>query len=170
MTVQRQVTTRWPYHRWVGALTSVVALGALFVVPARPLTVKDDMFITAQTTGILDIEATECFDDPAYSRSANESVVRYKPCVESADNQSYGFVHAQDGPFDRTALAAYAWESCGRGFAHYWTSKAVSGLDFYPVMPTTETWADGDRDIMCVVYSPKGRLGGSMLPRHIPEG
>ncbi|WP_141725260.1 hypothetical protein [Micromonospora pallida] len=149
---------------------SVVALGMLFAEPASPVVVKGDTFITPATTGILDIEVTECFDDPAYSRAANEEVVRYRPCVEQADNQAYGIVHVPDGLFDRDSLAAYAWESCGRGFVHNWTSKDKSGLDYYPIIPTAESWADGDRDVMCVVYNPEGRLTGSALPRHNPFG
>ncbi|MEV5888303.1 hypothetical protein [Nonomuraea fuscirosea] len=35
---------------------------------------------------------------------------------------------------------------------------------YYPIMPTAETWADGDRDVMCAVYLPSGRLTGSALP------
>lgn len=31
-------------------------------------------------------------------------------------------------------------------------------------MPTAETWADGDRDIMCVVYKPGDKLDDSALP------
>lgn len=31
-------------------------------------------------------------------------------------------------------------------------------------VPTAETWADGDRDVMCVVYNRDGRLAGSAVP------
>ncbi|GAA2069861.1 hypothetical protein GCM10009780_00370 [Actinomadura alba] len=163
MTAASQVLRR-PLSRALTLVPSVVALGTLFVVPPDPVVVKNDLFITAQTTGILDIEAGECFTDPSYSASAGEKIVLYKPCAERADNQSYGFVHAADGAWNRTELAAFAWKNCERGFSHYWSGAAGSGLDFYPIMPTSETWADGDRDIMCVVYRPKGKLPGSALP------
>ncbi|MBB4705743.1 hypothetical protein BJ982_007287 [Sphaerisporangium siamense] len=32
------------------------------------------------------------------------------------------------------------------------------------MLPTDETWADGDRDVMCTVYDPQGKLKESMLP------
>jgi hypothetical protein len=128
---------------------------------------KDERFITAQTSGILDIEGGECFDDPAYLVSAGEKVVRYRPCTEKADNQVYGFKHAADGPWEPATLTRFAWDSCGADFARRWAG-AAGRLDFYPVMPTNETWADGDRDVMCVVYNPRGKLTNSVLPLNWP--
>jgi hypothetical protein len=128
---------------------------------------KDEHFITAETSGILDIEGAECFDDPAYLASAGEKVVLYKPCTEKADNQSFGFKQAPDGPWDQVSLTRFAWDSCGVDFAGRWPGSA-GRLDFYPVMPTAETWADGDRDVMCVVYNPRGKLTNSVLPLNWP--
>ncbi|WP_199442090.1 hypothetical protein [Umezawaea beigongshangensis] len=144
-------------------LLCLAALTPVAAPPAAP-PVKDDAFLTAATTGILDIEGGECFDDPAYLPSAGEPVVLYKPCAEQADNQSYLFAHAEDGPWDRTGLVEFARAGCGAEFTRRWGDRATSGLDFYPVLPTEETWADGDRDVMCVVHRPGGKLSGSVLP------
>jgi hypothetical protein len=152
-----------PSRRWA-LLPSVAALGLLFVVPPTPQTVKGDAFITAGTTGILTIEGGECFDDPAYSPAAGEVVVIYTPCAEGADNQSYGFAHAPDGPWNRASLAAFAHRSCAGLFARLWPGGSGAELAHYPIMPTEETWADGDRDVMCVVYDPAGRLPGPVVP------
>ncbi|MFC0553645.1 hypothetical protein ACFFHJ_22380 [Planotetraspora thailandica] len=162
LTAAGQVRPRWT-RPW-GLLLCVVALGTLFVDPPGPRAVKDDAFITAETPGILNIEGGECFTDPVDSTGSGRPIVLYRPCPEHADNQSYGFVHAADGAWERTRLAAFAWKKCGEGFTHYWAGKAASGLDFYPVMPTEKTWADGDRDIMCVVYRPGGELTESAVP------
>ncbi|SEF88632.1 hypothetical protein SAMN05444920_101930 [Nonomuraea solani] len=142
-----------------GLLPAVAALGTLFVMPS---VVKTDAFITAETTGILLIEGGECFSDPAYSPGAGERTVLYTPCDGGADNQSYGFTHVPDGPYDRVALSAFAWRSCGERYAGLWGGR--DDLRYYPIMPTAETWADGDRDVMCAVYRPTGRLTGSALP------
>lgn len=154
-----------PARRWI-LLGVVLGLCAVILNPAGQATAgtardKDESFITAETSGILDIEGGECFTDPAYSPGAGEPVVLYTPCTQGGDNQAYGFVHAADGPYDRARLTAFGWERCGRGFTTYWPESA---LDYYPILPTPETWADGDRDVMCVVYDPAGRLPGSMLP------
>ncbi|WP_157574279.1 hypothetical protein [Jiangella muralis] len=125
---------------------------------------KDDAFVDAGVTGLLDIELTECFSDPEYSQFAGEDVVVYLPCDEGADNQSFMFVQAPDGPWDRAAVAELGWDECGRGFEQQWTSQDESGLDYYPILPTPETWADGDRAVMCAVYDPDGRLEDSVLP------
>ncbi|MEO3855140.1 hypothetical protein [Acrocarpospora sp. B8E8] len=142
-----------------GLLPAIVALGTLFVVPPM---VKTETFITAETTGILLIEGGECFSDPAYSPGAAERIVLYTPCADGADNQSYGFTHMPDGPYDPAGLSAFAWRSCGERYAELW-GGGRDDLDFYPIMPTAETWADGDRDVMCAVYHPTGRLSGSAL-------
>jgi hypothetical protein len=152
------VTRRW------GLLPAVAALGTLFVVPPDAPVTKTDSFITAETTGILMIEGGECFSDPAYSPGAGEPIVLYTPCAEGADNQSYGFTHVPDGPYDRAALSAFAWKSCGERHAELWDKDEGDGLPYYPIMPTAETWADGDRDVMCAVYRRTGRLTESALP------
>ncbi len=163
------VAPRTP-HRWIRRYwwVSAAIVGAILLFfaaePRASTAIKDDSFITAGTSGILNIEPGECFTDPVYSRTAGEVVVRYLPCEERADNQSYGFLQAEEGPWDRPALAAFAWERCGQDFTRRWTSQASSGLNFYPILPTAESWADGDRDIMCVVYRPAGKLTRSAVP------
>ncbi|MEV6812993.1 hypothetical protein [Micromonospora sp. NPDC051296] len=128
--------------------------------------VKDENFITAQTPGILDIEGGECFDDPADRPEAGGVVILYRPCAQTADNQSYGFVHADDhAAWDPAALNEFAWRACRQLFDQTWPDDRGRGLRFYPIMPTVETWADGDRDVMCVTYRYGGRLPGSMLPK-----
>lgn len=143
---------------------ALVALLAVTVAGCGGDTHKDDTFIDAGVTGLLDIEVTECFSDPEYSDFAGEDVVIYTPCVDGADNQSYMFVHAPESPWDRETVAELGWDECGKGFEQQWTSKEESGLDFYPILPTAETWADGDRAVMCAVYDPSGRLEDSVLP------
>ncbi|MEU4537799.1 hypothetical protein AB0G15_23370 [Streptosporangium sp. NPDC023825] len=170
MTVTRQAAIRRPARRWA-LLLGLVALGTLLPPPTATgtagttvPTIKDETFVTAGTSGILHIEAGECFTDPEYSGEAAEVVVLYTPCHERAANQAYGFVHAPDGEWDPAALSAFAWQGCRRGFDSHWSGESASGLNFYPVLPTRETWAGGDRDVMCVVYSPGGPMDGSALP------
>lgn len=150
------------------ARAATVGLGALAVLGILAAcggsVDKDDTFINAETSGILNIEGGECFDDPAYLESADDEVVLYVPCEEGADNQSYHFVHAPDGPWDRPELVDLGWRECGKDYEDRWTNQEESGLDYYPILPTEETWADGDRVIMCAVYNPDGELTASQLP------
>ncbi|MFK3985633.1 hypothetical protein ACI2K4_35380 [Micromonospora sp. NPDC050397] len=151
-------------RRWA-ALAAVALIGVFpRAEPPQPIAVKGDDFISAETTGILNIEGGECFSDPAYSPRSNDVVVVYKACEERADNESFGFVHVEDGPWDRPAVAAYGWAECGKDFKRRWISQERSGLDYFPILPTAETWADGDRDIMCVVYNPDGKITTNMVP------
>jgi hypothetical protein len=71
------------------------------------------------------------------------------------------FVAPPDAPMK---VAALGWDRCGAAFGKLWRGGSADGLDFYPVLPTADTWADGDRALMCVVYRPSGKLPGSVLP------
>lgn len=144
--------------RSAGVLLSAALLGALVTGASRPATVvKGDGFVDAQTPGVLNIEAGECFDDPAYDVSFDDVIVVYRPCAEGAENQSFGFFQARDGGWDAARLRAEAWEGCRRAQARRWP-LGDPGVSLYPVLPTPETWADGDRTVMCVRYRPTGRL------------
>lgn len=199
-TAPRPTHRRWRHRLLAVVLTAVTAVVLPAAEPPAPPAARGDDFITAQTAGILSIEAGECFSNPFFSPAAGETIVIYTPCDQPVDNQSYGFLRAAEGPWDRPALAAFAWAGCRRGFDTYWPATAeptaassvalpgrgTSGipaghdpaalrrfgpagtpLAFYPILPTAETWAAGDRDIMCAVYNPRGRLPGSALPRAV---
>ncbi|MDQ7903007.1 hypothetical protein RB614_00545 [Phytohabitans sp. ZYX-F-186] len=144
--------------RAAGILLSAALLGGLVTGASRPeAVVKDDTFLDAETPGVLNIEAGECFDDPEYDVAFDGVIVLYRPCVEGAQNQSYGFIRAPDGDWDEPSLRAYAWDGCRRAQARRWPA-GDPGVALYPVLPTRETWADGDRTVMCVRYRPTGRL------------
>ncbi|RKN10918.1 hypothetical protein D7319_07170 [Streptomyces radicis] len=146
------------------AALALLVLPAADAAPGRAPTDKDDTFLTAEMGGVFDLEAGECFTDPAHSAVLGQVTVLYTPCEDGADNQVYGFVTAPDGTFDRARLAAFAWETCERGFTTYWPGEAARDLDFYPVLPTAATWAFGDQDVMCVAYRPTGEFTESLLP------
>ncbi|GAB2887755.1 hypothetical protein [Streptomyces mayteni] len=152
----------------VPAVCALLLLPAADAAPTGSTVEKGEAFITADTGGVFDLEAGECFVDPAYSEVLGQDTVLYTPCDEGADNQVYGFVAAPDdmtaGAYDAERLAAFGWEICGRGFASYWPGEAAAGLDFYPVLPTERTWGFGDRDVMCVVHRPGAELTDSLLP------
>ncbi|WP_434743467.1 hypothetical protein [Micromonospora sp. SH-82] len=160
----RPPTRRPPRYRGWAVVAVVAAMAVFPATEPRAVLMKDDTFVDAQTNGILTIEGGECFTDPAYSTRLGDVVVLYASCEEGADNQSYAFLHAPDGPWDRPGLVEFARAGCGRDFARRWTSREASGLDHYPVLPTEETWADGDRDVMCVVYRPGERITRSLVP------
>ncbi len=168
MTNQDTVTGQLPRRSLRGVVALLCTAGLLATMAgsamSAPAVVKDDTFVDAQTPGILHIEGGECFDDPAHLPEAGSIVVRYRPCALGADNQVYGFVHADDTDWDPVALREFAWSACRQLFTSTWPDDTGQALRFYPVLPTVETWADGDRDVMCVVYRFGGRLTGSMLP------
>lgn len=144
--------------RAAGILLSAALLGAFVTGASRPdAAVKGDAFIDAETPGILNIEAGECFDDPAYDVSFADVIVVYRPCTEGAQNQSFGFFQVPDGDWDEPALRALAWDGCRAAQTRRWPA-GDPGVSLYPVLPTAETWADGDRTVMCVRYRPTGRL------------
>ncbi|MFC0532559.1 hypothetical protein [Phytohabitans kaempferiae] len=147
--------------RVAGTLLAAALLGGLVTGASRPsLVLKDDRFIDAETPGVLTIEAGECFDDPAYDVAYADVVVFYRPCVEGADNQSYGFLQVPEGDWDEARVREYAWDGCRGAQDRRWPN-GDPGVALYPVLPTAQTWADGDRTVMCVRYRPTGKLSAT---------
>ncbi|MGC5033699.1 hypothetical protein [Micromonospora sp. DT229] len=121
MTNQDTDTGPAPRRSLRGVIALLCTVGLLATMTgsalSAPAVVKDETFLNAQTPGILGIEGGECFDDPTHLPEAGGVVVRYRPCALSADNQAYGFVHAEDdGPWDPAALRDFAWSACRQLF------------------------------------------------------
>jgi len=86
------------------------------------------------------------------------------PCSEPHDSEAF-FSHLMtDESYPGTAsVQTSADEVCIGGFAGYvggdYNSSALYVTYFYP---TEASWAQGDREILCLVYDPDGPLTGSV--------
>ena len=119
---------------------------------------------TGQITsgGDLDVMAMQvgdCFDDPEGDEDMVVGVAAV-PCSEPHDNEvfavlSLSAVFADGGFPGDDALWDHSYEVCsGSAFDSYvGTHYLESSLEVFSFTPSEESWSDGDREFVCVLYS-----------------
>jgi hypothetical protein len=111
---------------------------------------------------VFELEVGLCFDDPAANAQVFE--VMSLDCGVAHDNEVY-YLFDHDGstfPGD-AAMAAAGDEGCEGAFEDYvGVAYLDSALYYTYLLPTQESWGDGDREIVCVLYEPGVKLTGSM--------
>ncbi|MGV8969439.1 MAG: septum formation family protein [Microbacteriaceae bacterium] len=108
------------------------------------------------STGIFSIGVGDCLND-----AAAEGTVTSVPtvaCTEPHDSEVYAAVMLEDGEFPgQDAISAQAETGCIAEFAAFMGidyEDSLADVQFY--YPTQETWATGDREILCLVYDTDG--------------
>jgi hypothetical protein len=84
-----------------------------------------------------------------------------RPCTVPHEMQVYAVVDLHDDapPTSDEKLGAEAEESCLQRFAEYvGVSYAESLLEVLMLHPTTESWKQGDRRVVCLLSRPEGEL------------
>lgn len=112
--------------------------------------------VSAGDLDVMALQVGDCFDDP---EELDEVVfdVAAVPCSEAHDNEVYslvpvtGFATAFPG---ETALLDFSYDACvGDQFRNYvGVDYLDSALEVFTFTPTQESWDDGDRDVVCVLY------------------
>ncbi len=113
---------------------------------------------------VFDLSVGDCFnDDPA-----GEEVVQTVDtvdCSQPHDNEIFFEFSMTDAAFPgREATVASAGERCVAEFEDFvGLSYEQSDLDLFPITPTAESWAEGDRVVYCALYAlDLSKLTGSM--------
>ncbi len=112
--------------------------------------------VSAGDLDVMALQVGDCFGDP---EELDEVVfdVAALPCSEAHDNEVYSLVPvtvfgtAFPG---ETALQDFSYEACiGDPFSGYvGTDYLDSVLEVFTFTPTEESWDDGDRDVVCILY------------------
>ena len=117
-----------------------------------------------ESISVFDIEEGDCISIP--SGETVETVDRVD-CDAAHDYEVYALVNipgdsAAAYPGDEQVTAS-AEEECPTRFEPF-VGKAYdqSELYVYYLTPSSATWADGDREIVCALYAPGEQLTGSM--------
>lgn len=117
------------------------------------LTGEDDVF---------SVEVGDCLNDADVSGEVQ--TVPIVDCAEPHDSEAYHSHLLPDGDYPgEQAISDAASDACLDEFEtfvglHYDDSM----LDATYYSPTTESWANGDREILCIVYDPAGQMTGSL--------
>lgn len=112
------------------------------------------------------IRPGDCFNDPPPERQLEQ--VDVVPCDQPHDNEVFATVDhpAPEGDAfpGREAVVAYAEQACPAPFAEYvGATYDQSRFTLFPIVPSADTWAAGDRQVICALYDHQaGKLTGSV--------
>src|SRR3970040_104930 len=143
-------------------------LSATTTTQAQAPTTTPGVPATTTTTGgpasVFPLAVGDCFNDDPAGAGVVQTVASVD-CAEPHDNEIYFEFSMTDASFpSRDAPVAAAGERCVgefEGFVglSYWQWD----LDLFPITPTAESWAQGDRVVYCALYAlDLSTLTGSM--------
>lgn len=118
---------------------------------------------TADAADVFSVRLGDCLGDFADATQVTDVAV--VPCADEHAQEVYATAQVPDGatlPADDD-LRAQAEETCTTEFeAYVGLPYAESALDFTWLQPTAESWEQGDRELVCLVYDPAGPVSGSL--------
>jgi hypothetical protein len=113
------------------------------------------------------VRVGDCFDDS--STSGDEiSDLPGVPCSKPHDNEAYAVFDLSIASYpDNDSMGELAQESCLQRFDTFvGRDYESSSLDIFAIYPTTESWAQKDREVICAIYDmEENKLVGSAQGR-----
>ena len=115
-----------------------------------------------ETVDVFTVKVGDCLNDGAMEGEVSETVVI--DCAEPHDSEAYASVMIEDGDFPGDdAVAEQAVTECTNEFSAFvGMDYQSSSLDFAYYYPTEDSWANGDREILCLIVDPAGKVEGSL--------
>lgn len=114
------------------------------------------------TTDVFTIGVGDCLNDG--DATGDVSDVTVIDCSSAHDSEAYKSVTLTDGDFlGETATYDQAISDCTSAFPGFvGIDFDKSTLNFSYYYPTEASWAQGDREILCLVVDPAGKTTGSL--------
>jgi hypothetical protein len=114
------------------------------------------------TVDVFTVQVGDCLNDGGIEGEVSETVVI--DCAEPHDSEAYASIQIQDGDFPGDqAVEDQAIADCTTEFNNFvGLDYQSSSLDFAYYYPTEESWANGDREILCLIVDPAGQVEGSL--------
>jgi hypothetical protein len=150
--------TKWLKFAWIPIVVVVLAVG-YFLSARRD---SSGQIESGGTLSVQDLQVGDCFDV-----ADEEEFISDVDAVPCGDPHDYEVYHVQDYetaafPTD-TELQAITDEICIGTFQTYVGVAYVdSELYALPITPSEESFGEGDREYICVLYEPDVELTGSM--------
>lgn len=116
----------------------------------------------AEDADVFEVRVGDCLGD--FDDSGQVTEVSLTPCEDEHGQQAYAATELPDGDFPgEDAFRAEAGEVCVTEFETFvGLPYAESELDYTWLQPTEESWEQGDRELVCLVYDPAGPVTGSL--------
>lgn len=114
------------------------------------------------TIDVVTIMVGDCLN--VRGTTGDVSEVAVIDCHIAHDSEAFKSVMMADGDFPgETAVHAEAVSECTSAFTSFvGLDYESSSLDFSYYIPTEESWASSDREILCLVVDPNGKTTGTL--------
>ena len=145
----------------VGAVLTAASLVVVLLAVTAGVLLVEHRQATARTD-VLALEVGDCFQDPEDLTVVDD--VRTVDCAAPHDNEVVGAYDLPDGEYPgQGVLAEASYQQCLVLVAPDVRDAPDRGLlDVYPLVPTPQGWAAGDRQVLCAVWSREGPREGSL--------
>lgn len=131
------------------ALFLLFTLGAASSSAGSPL----DPFLPPAENDTFALPVGTCLDELATTYITSDNVL---DCAQPHNFEIFSSFLVDDGAFPgESVFEEQAYEKCDAAFAAFvGIPYADSTLDYTYLSPTKETWAQGDREILCMIFDP----------------
>lgn len=118
---------------------------------------------TFAPTGLVDLEVGNCLDQ-AKLEDGNVKTEPKLSCSDAHDLEVFASVTLEDGAYPAVeSIVTIAAKECAAKFTTFvGLDFGISALDFQYYYPTESSWANGDREIDCVVFDPTQKTIGTL--------
>lgn len=112
---------------------------------------------TSTTTPLTSVEAGECFDP------ATPDAVTLVDCAGRHRYEVFATLLVPDAEYPAGTLKDSSVARCQDAFADFiGVEFAASRIRLRVVMPSEDTWDEGDREVLCIVGDPSGSTTGTL--------
>lgn len=127
----------------------------------------DGVIVSEGSIDVFDMHVGDCFDDSDDSSDGfyEFSSVAGVPCTDPHDNEVYAVFDVSIASFPgEEDMYEQAFDSCLKRFDRFVGKDYMSSsLDIMPLYPTSASWKQGDREVICAVYDMNlAKLEGSV--------
>jgi hypothetical protein len=166
------MSTTTPSARWVRliAVTTIAAAGLLLsgcsLLNQVTNTTQRDASGTPTAENddadVFSIKVGDCLNDATASGTVTTAPI--VPCSKPHDSEAYKSITMKDGDFPgEDAVKTQADQGCGDAFSDFvGISYDDSKLSISYYFPTSDSWANGDREILCTIYDDGVKTSGSL--------
>ena len=112
--------------------------------------------------GVFSIKVGDCLNDATATGTVTTAPV--VPCTEPHDSEAYKSVEMSGSAFPGAdAVTSQANEACAAAFPDFiGTPYDNSNLSISYYFPTKESWANGDRQILCTAFDDGVKTTGTL--------
>lgn len=118
---------------------------------------------SAETPGphAVPITSGDCLSAEMGGGIAGASVV---PCADPHDQEAFYLFELSGGEYPGDdAIWTTAEQNCGSQFEMFiGVPYTESALDWFYFSPSPQSWAEGERFLVCTVYDPSGPVSGTL--------